>query len=518
MSDLKIFAKTVEQEVHDQLKQLMSVDVFKNAKIRIMPDTHAGKGCVIGFTADLGDKVVPNLVGVDVGCFTKDTKVKLADGRDLSFEELIKESEDGKEHYGYSFNDEGKVTISKLDLPRKIKEVDELVEITLDNGEVIRCTLDHVFYDMSRNEIEAKDLTVGTSLFPCYIDVAKNHIDDLESNKLRGKLKDSQSEYNVVFQPISHKWSLCHYLADDYNERHCNNLLTDSYVRHHIDFNKYNNNPTNVQRVTYKEHWKIHADNISYTNKLGITGFSKAAKNNPNVFSEAGKKRAESTWHGKNADKNRADFKKRIYEMNTSGKLNSEEQRERARQRQLLNNTTKFAEQNKDPAFQLLIKLGKLRKILLCCNNDYSVESYNNARKNFHNAFTYNKAIEIAAAAGKSFEEIAGYKNHKVVSVKFIKEHTDVYCLTCFEYGNFALSSGVFVHNCGMYVVNMGKLNLSNEQLAELDKFIRENIPSGFNVNENEDEKVHFDLEQLRMYKRLKNLERLQSSIGTLGG
>jgi len=68
MADLKIFAKTVEQEVRDQLHQLMSVDVFKDAKVRIMPDTHAGKGCVIGFTANLGDKVVPNLVGVDIGC------------------------------------------------------------------------------------------------------------------------------------------------------------------------------------------------------------------------------------------------------------------------------------------------------------------------------------------------------------------------------------------------------------------------------------------------------------------
>lgn len=68
MADLKIFAKTVEREVYDQLKQLMSVKVFKDAKIRIMPDTHAGKGCVIGFTANLGDKVVPNLVGVDIGC------------------------------------------------------------------------------------------------------------------------------------------------------------------------------------------------------------------------------------------------------------------------------------------------------------------------------------------------------------------------------------------------------------------------------------------------------------------
>ena len=66
--DLKIFAKTVEKEVYDQLDQLMSVDVFKDSRIRIMPDTHSGKGCVIGFTADLGNKVVPNLVGVDVGC------------------------------------------------------------------------------------------------------------------------------------------------------------------------------------------------------------------------------------------------------------------------------------------------------------------------------------------------------------------------------------------------------------------------------------------------------------------
>lgn len=66
--DLKIFAKTVGHEVYEQLEQLMSTEVFKDAKVRIMPDTHSGTGCVIGFTADLGSKVVPNLVGVDIGC------------------------------------------------------------------------------------------------------------------------------------------------------------------------------------------------------------------------------------------------------------------------------------------------------------------------------------------------------------------------------------------------------------------------------------------------------------------
>ena len=68
MPNLKIFAKTVEQEAIDQVNELLKQEAFKDCKVRIMPDTHAGKGCVIGFTADLGDKVIANIVGVDIGC------------------------------------------------------------------------------------------------------------------------------------------------------------------------------------------------------------------------------------------------------------------------------------------------------------------------------------------------------------------------------------------------------------------------------------------------------------------
>lgn len=68
MSNVKIYAKTVEQEALDQINQLTAQPAFADCKIRIMPDVHAGKGCVIGFTADLGDKVIPNIVGVDIGC------------------------------------------------------------------------------------------------------------------------------------------------------------------------------------------------------------------------------------------------------------------------------------------------------------------------------------------------------------------------------------------------------------------------------------------------------------------
>ena len=68
MSDLKIFTDNVEQEAVNQIYELLKQEPFKECKVRIMPDVHAGKGCVIGFTADLGDKVIPNIVGVDIGC------------------------------------------------------------------------------------------------------------------------------------------------------------------------------------------------------------------------------------------------------------------------------------------------------------------------------------------------------------------------------------------------------------------------------------------------------------------
>lgn len=68
MNNLKIFTDNVEQEALEQINTLLEQEVFKNCKVRIMPDVHAGKGCVIGFTADLGNKVIPNIVGVDIGC------------------------------------------------------------------------------------------------------------------------------------------------------------------------------------------------------------------------------------------------------------------------------------------------------------------------------------------------------------------------------------------------------------------------------------------------------------------
>ena len=65
--DAKVFTDNIDQETISQVIGLLNQPYAAESKIRIMPDCHAGSGCVIGTTMTLTDKVVPNLVGVDIG-------------------------------------------------------------------------------------------------------------------------------------------------------------------------------------------------------------------------------------------------------------------------------------------------------------------------------------------------------------------------------------------------------------------------------------------------------------------
>jgi RNA-splicing ligase RtcB len=68
MEQLKIYARTIEQEASNQILNMAKSEAYKNCIIRIMPDCHAGKGCTIGTVIKIDDKVIPNTVGVDIGC------------------------------------------------------------------------------------------------------------------------------------------------------------------------------------------------------------------------------------------------------------------------------------------------------------------------------------------------------------------------------------------------------------------------------------------------------------------
>lgn len=72
----KVFTDTIEEVAIEQIKQLCDMAYTEGAKIRIMPDVHAGAGCTIGTTMTISDKIVPNLVGVDIGCGMETIQIK----------------------------------------------------------------------------------------------------------------------------------------------------------------------------------------------------------------------------------------------------------------------------------------------------------------------------------------------------------------------------------------------------------------------------------------------------------
>ena len=80
-----VYASTAEQSAVDQLKMICDMEIYKDSRIRIMPDVHAGAGCTIGTTMTLHGAVTPNMVGVDIGCGMETVMLK---EKELDFPKL----------------------------------------------------------------------------------------------------------------------------------------------------------------------------------------------------------------------------------------------------------------------------------------------------------------------------------------------------------------------------------------------------------------------------------------------
>jgi len=117
MKNLKIYAKTIEDGAVEQIKKLMNQDSFKNEKVRIMPDVHSGKGCVIGFTSTIGEKIIPTIVGVDLYCGMLLVKLGKIDINLEKIDEIVKE----KIPSGFSVHE-------KMELDDELKDLYTAIE------------------------------------------------------------------------------------------------------------------------------------------------------------------------------------------------------------------------------------------------------------------------------------------------------------------------------------------------------------------------------------------------------
>lgn len=110
-NEAKIFTNQIEESATSQIIQLLNQPFVQGCKIRIMSDVCMGNGACIGFTANLGDKVIPNLVGVDIGCGVLTIPLGNVDIDFKKFDKVIRNNI----AYGLEVNKKQKVQFNELE-------------------------------------------------------------------------------------------------------------------------------------------------------------------------------------------------------------------------------------------------------------------------------------------------------------------------------------------------------------------------------------------------------------------
>jgi hypothetical protein len=433
------------------------------------------------------------------GCFTGETKIRLLDGSIKTFKELA-ELGINNEFWVYACLPDGTILPAKAYNAHKTKTVDEVVRITLDNGEFIECTPDHLFMLRNGKYKQAKDLASCESLMPLYYSIWNLKYKNGGTGKY-AKLKNNKTgRWNWVHRYIIKSMGIS---------------LSKDEVVHHINFKPLDNRPNNLIKLLREEHSrkhiklnsKIHSpENI----KKRIESFKKTYKNSKelqNKFKENGKRIFNDPAIRKKAQIASREYrrinKKPTIRINNNSILDNYDCPETlCKNTHYLNNVywksekgiaqrkelsqTQFVEARNKRTAESFKRTGEgVRrasdiKALFKVDNriDYAL-SYEHITRLYGG---YPKAwrrrfpnIDFVANAkkleGKSLSEIlnlvntpkkrfllrmlrplnmeyiAGRNNHKVTKIEYIKKTVDVYDITVPHYNNFALDSGIFVHN-----------------------------------------------------------------------
>ena len=324
------------------------------------------------------------------GCFSADTQVALTDGRNLSFKDIIREQQRGIQNFCYTIRKNGEIGIEKIMNARRTKQKSELVEVVLDNDNVIRCTPCHKFMLRDGTYLRADKLVSGQSLMPLYKKISKKE----DRVTIEG--------YEMIQQPTTLNWKFTHMLADEWNLKNGFDMIENGEDRHHVDFNKLNNNPTNLTRLNKELHRKIHQE------------------------------LAHLTLHTQEVK----DKLKRLKQ--------SDEYREKAREQW----TPEFREKRLEKLHQAYFE--KSMMVLKELYDRKELQEYDALRieKKGSSILKYDTIINryFEGVESNLIEALETY-NHKVVEVRQLLVREDVYDIEVPHTHNFALSSGVFVHN-----------------------------------------------------------------------
>lgn len=231
-----IFAETFEYEAYEQIKRLVNFEAYENSKVRIMPDAHAGKGCTVGTTIQISDKVTPNLVGVDIGCGMLTVKLKNKDINFKNIDEIIKTHIPS----GFNVHQISKTTFdfNKLKCLKHIDLKRALLSIgTLGGGnhfiEIGKSQLSEDIYLI----IHTGSRKLGTDVCKFYQDKAIQNANNMSNNvlelinklKAEGKQSEISSELKKIKKPILDK-ELAYLSGQDFDDYMHDMLIVQQFA------------------------------------------------------------------------------------------------------------------------------------------------------------------------------------------------------------------------------------------------------------------------------------------------
>lgn len=221
----KVYTDNIESEAISQIIELCNQDFCKGSKIRIMPDTHAGAGCTIGTTMTISDKVVPNLVGVDIGCGMETIKIL---EKEVDFSKLDSVI---RKYIPSGFNT--RETEHKYCNMMNLKDLKCYKNVNSDRANLSVGTLGggNHFIEMNKDEkgnvylvVHSGSRNLGKQVAEYYQDIAYKRLTDVgiekkalvERLKKEGRVKDIQSELEKISTPKIKK-ELAYLKGEDFN-------------------------------------------------------------------------------------------------------------------------------------------------------------------------------------------------------------------------------------------------------------------------------------------------------------
>lgn len=440
-------------------------------------------------------------------CLTMDTRIPLLDGRTLSLAEITDEYNSGKTLWVYSCDPiTGKFAPGLISWAGVTRKDAEVMKLTLDNGKTITCTPDHKFPVWNKGFVRADELTIGESMIPHYT---------REKAIIEGK-----SKYHQLFDNESKTWKFTHRLVSEWKD---NNEIPNEWTYdelflnkkkgtvHHINFNRYNNDPENLARMNGQDHILFHKQNNSMAGKIGgartrdlsLGYFNKEHPEYHNWKVKAGMAggaaSAESGASLQNYAKGREvlseliaepDWNEWFREQQRAGW--TEENKSIASNHAKRNDLSSRGNEAKKLAFKdknsdISKKHAKLYKteytkniidtVILCAQQKMSVKTvveYLNSREDLTEEFAvvnskkvmsqkdytkFNKsdpdrmAQQMELAGYSKLKAAMTFRNHKIVSIEYLDERIDTGCLTVdgdeiyHNHHTFALDAGIYTKN-----------------------------------------------------------------------